>query len=420
MAKEKKAQRKAARAMQAAQEKHDKLLSKIEKARTKFQKREQAVRLLEARIAKYRQALAPSPDDAQGQAPAQATPPRPARLIYNPKAEQDGKPEHTLEAVINCLRAHGIEPDVTLKTSGKVVRTSARKAAKHNEELVIVAGGDGTIEDVASQLVGSDTTLAILPIGTMNNIARSLGIPLDLNDASALISMGVARKIDIGHVNAGAASHLEYFLETAGMGLNAIAFQAGQEAHKGSWGSLPSAMRKLLKFKATPVMVELDDGQKISANSQVITVSNAPMTGMNFLLAPDAKMDDGWLDIAIYDDMSKADLFGYMMASRNASRVENQKIKRYRARHVRIYPRDAAPMVSDKDALPEKNMLDIELIPQGLKVIVGKGAALTFPVEVAPSVPPLTGPQKTNGHAPDAAVELVAPQKLADGMPKPN
>jgi diacylglycerol kinase (ATP) len=416
MRKEKKVQRKMARRLEDAQQKHDKLLKKMEKARTKFNEREQALRLLEARLAKYRQALEPSPEQAQGQAPTPPIPPRPARLIYNPKSEKDGNPEHTLEAVINCLRRHGIEPDVTLKTSGNVIRKSARKAVKNSEDLIIVAGGDGTIEDVAAELVGSETTMGILPIGTMNNIARSLGVPLDVNDACTLISMGVARKIDIGHVDAGAAPHLEYFLETAGLGLNAIAFQIGQEAHKRRWGGLPDAMRKLLEFKATPIVVELDDGQKIPANSQVVTVSNAPMTGMNFLLAPEAKMDDGWLDIAIYDDMNKADLFSYLMAARNANRVDNEKIKRYRSRHVRIYPRQPAPIVSDKDALPEKDTLDIELIPQGLKVIVGKGAALTFPVEVAPSVPPLTGPQRTNGHAPEPSVQLVAPGKLADKM----
>ncbi len=136
----------------------------------------------------------------------------------------------------------------------------------------------------------------------------------------------------------------------------------------------------------------------IQANSQVITVSNAPLTGMNFLIAPEAKMDDGWLDVAIYDEMSKADLLGYLMAARNGSRADNPKIKRYKARHVRIRPRDPAPVVSDKDPLPENSDIDIEIIPQGLKVIVGKGIGLTFPVDVAPSVPPLAGKQQANGH----------------------
>ena len=97
-----------------------------------------------------------------------------------------------------CCRAHGIRAEVGIKTSGKAVREMAKAAADRGQALVIVAGGDGTIEDVASQLVNSEVILAILPTGTMNNIACSLGVPLDISAACALIGMGVTRKIDMG------------------------------------------------------------------------------------------------------------------------------------------------------------------------------------------------------------------------------
>src|SRR5258706_12588706 len=88
---------------------------------------------------------------------------RPVRLIFNPKSGLLKK-SATLEEVVEMLRRHGLQAEVTVKTSGKVARAAAKAAAENKEELVIAAGGDGTIEDVASQIMGSGTVLGILPI----------------------------------------------------------------------------------------------------------------------------------------------------------------------------------------------------------------------------------------------------------------
>ena len=89
----------------------------------------------------------------------------------------------------------------------------------------------------------------------MNNVARALGVPLDVADACELIAMNMARNIDIGRVIANEKPDLEYFLETAGVGLSAIAIPAGQAAEKGKWAKLPLALRKL--FDAQPCPVEV-------------------------------------------------------------------------------------------------------------------------------------------------------------------
>lgn len=394
MAGEKKLRRK----LRDAQEKHNKILKRIEKGRTKLDAREHELRVLEAKLAELERTIHAPADESGDVSANKPAPLRPARLLVNPNSATIASGTHTLPDIVNCLRRHGIEAQVTIKTSGKVVREVACDAVKQNEELVIVAGGDGTIEKVAAQLVGSETKLGILPLGTMNNLARALGVPLDLEDACALLEMGTDRKIDVGRVDVKAKRHIKFFLETAGLGLSAIAFPMGQEVKKGFLSAIPDALRKIVEFKASPVRVELDDGQVIQANSHVITVSNSPLTGMNFLIAPEAKMDDGWLDVAIYDEMSKTDLLGYLLGARNGHRADHPKIKRYKSRHVHIMPEDPEPVVSDKDALPELEDLEIEILSQALRVIVGKGIGLTFPVDVAPSVPPLAGPQVTNGH----------------------
>lgn len=387
------------RQLQAAQQEHARILTKMEKAHAKLEARGQDLRSVETKLAQLEGELHAQAGQTAVAGTSAAVPLRPARLILNAKAACLENGTYTLPQIVACLRSHGIEPQVTVKTTSKIVRQTAREAVERGEELVIVAGGDGTVEKVMAQLVNTDTMLGILPVGTMNNLARCLGVPLDVEDACALIGMRTVRKIDVGCLNVKARNDVKYFLETAGLGLNAIAIPAGHKVKKGLWGELPGALRKIFQLKPVPVTVELDDGQVIHSNSQLITVSNAPMTGMNFMIAPEAKMDDGWLDVAVYDEMGKADLLGYFMAARNGHNVDHSKVKKFKARRVHIVPSDPEPVYSDKDDLPERAELDIKILPQALSVIVGKGIGLSFPVDVAPSVPPLAGPQTTNGHA---------------------
>ncbi len=428
MASEKKERRKLGHALKEARARHDQILQKVEKARAKFEKRTRKLNALETEIAKLESQYYAPELERLGQADASGKDLRRARLIFNPSSGGAQNGAQSLDKIVGALRAHGIVADIGLKTSGKAARELAREAADNGEELVIVAAGDGTIEDVAAMLVGTKTALGIIPTGTMNNLARALGVPLDLESACALLGMGVTRPIDIGHVLADQKPDVEYFLETAGVGLSAIVIPAGQAAEKHRWEELPDAIRKLFDTKPSPVTVHLDGGETITANAQVVTVSNAPLMGQNIFIAPEAKMDDGLLDVAIYDDMSKTELLGYFVSALNANRAENPKVKFYRARHIRIESQQPVEAHSDKDVVPtdrvlEKNahgapsataevarsedvvevgsdgnlqakyVLEVEVVPGALRMVVGKGVALSLPVEAVPAVPPLSGPQ---------------------------
>jgi diacylglycerol kinase family enzyme len=249
--------------------------------------------------------------------------------------------------------------------------------------------------------VGSQTVLGILPTGTMNNLARELGIPLDIEQACALLGAGITRQIDVGQIRSNGKSNGNYFLETAGLGL-AIALPAGQNIKKGRWGKLPSAFRKMFDLNEKPIEIELDSGEKVETKVQLVTVSNAPLYGLNNLIAPDAKMDDGLLDLAVYDGLSDLDLAGYFLKTANGQRVSNPNVRFYRTRRVHIRSQEEMPDMSDKDELPDRKVLDFELLPRAISVIVGQGSGLVWPVEAVPSVPPLTGAQAQPKNDPAA------------------
>ena len=140
--------------------------------RRELEKRDRKMHTREEEMAELeRQAYASGNPDNQPEA-AKGKRLRPARLIINPQSGSFAQQAESPEKLVARLRAHGIQAEAYLKTSSKEVRAWVREAVKNDEALVIAAGGDGTIEAVAAELVGSQTVLGILATGTMNNLAR--------------------------------------------------------------------------------------------------------------------------------------------------------------------------------------------------------------------------------------------------------
>src|ERR1041385_8204808 len=122
-----------------------------------------------------------------------------AKLIANPGA---GKPEESpkqLELVARYLQQHGIKVDVALAKPKEEATPLAKQAVKDGYDMVIGMGGDGTLEAVLRGMVGRKTPMGMIPTGTQNNIAKSLGIPTELDEACHLIASQNVRKLDVGH-----------------------------------------------------------------------------------------------------------------------------------------------------------------------------------------------------------------------------
>ncbi|MBK8047240.1 MAG: acylglycerol kinase family protein [Anaerolineales bacterium] len=120
-------------------------------------------------------------------------------LIYNTTAGSQARNTRRLNQVVNGLHAVGIDVEVALVQSPDEVLAATAKAVHRGGELVLVCGGDGTVETAANAVIGAGTTLGILPAGTRNNVARSLHIPLDLKGAIAVLRTGAVQRIGAGH-----------------------------------------------------------------------------------------------------------------------------------------------------------------------------------------------------------------------------
>jgi diacylglycerol kinase (ATP) len=385
------------------QGKQQALLAKIEKTAARLERRKAKLQALEAGIADLERRLAEPRKEHLGELADSDGALRRAQLIFNPSSGRESENNaERLAQVVSSLRAHGIEAKVGLKTSGAASRELARDAVRSGHSLVVVAAGDGTIADVAAQLVGTSAVLGIVPIGTMNNIARSLGVPLGIDDACALIGMGTTRHIDIGRMISNGKTHTEYFIECAGVGLSAIAAMSGQAFEKRRWRLLPGTLRKMLESKPSTVRVEMD-GTVVEASTRTVIVSNSPLMGNNLLVAPGAKMDDGLLDVQIFDGMGDATLLKHFLAAASGS---PEPLKTYRARHVRITSDDPVLANSGIDVSQERHVIEIEIVAKALSMIVGNGIGLTVPVEAAPPAPTFApAPPHTNGTSKKALME---------------
>jgi diacylglycerol kinase (ATP) len=266
----------------------------------------------------------------------------------SPLAETQEEHKSIEEEIRTALRIYDIEPEVwhtTLEDPGEGL---ARKAADEHVDLVIAAGGDGTIHAIASGLIWGESILGIIPIGTMNNLAHSLGIPLSVEAACAVLAKGKTRTIDVGQINE------QTFLEVAGIGFEASLFPAGEEFKK---TSLLSTVRgvimglvSLFTFKPTRLNISLDEKITRSYDAIQVTICNAPYYGAHFHVAPDILMDDGMLDVFIFRHFSKLEYLRHAISISQGQRIFQPKILRRRVKSLHIV--SSGPLDIQADGMP--------------------------------------------------------------------
>lgn len=316
-----------------------------------------------------------------------------AKLIANPGA---GKPEESpkqLELAIRCLQGLGIEVDVALAKPKEEATPLAKQAVKDGYKIVIAMGGDGTLEAVLRGLVGSKARLGIIPIGTQNNIAKSLGIPETIEEACALIAAKNTRKLDVGQIKVKKQKKL-YFFELAAIGLVAALYPKANKLANGQLSKIKDIALTVMHHEPEPkVYLTLDDESKIEIKTMLVVVSNAPMFGANFLVAPDASLQDGLLDVSVYPDFSKAEILGYYAKIMDEGYSANSKVQRYRARELEIKASPKMEVMADGVMLG-KGKVKIKSLPGSLWIItpeegaapaaIEKTAAEELPAPVAP------------------------------------
>jgi diacylglycerol kinase (ATP) len=298
------------------------------------------------------------------------------KLIYNPNAGLKRKlvtagVPVSLEDIKSFLKQYQIPVDY-FPTKGPGHATDlARDAKKEGYKTVLVAGGDGTVGEAANGLVNSDITLGILPLGSFMNIARMLSIPTELEKAVALVKIGRVRKIDVGAVTKLSNDKLNtpyYFLESAGIGLEAHIHEHAMEIEKGNKKAAFKILKTFFDYYSQPTIVTVDD-RVIKTKSLLIAISNGPYTGTAIPLAPDAKLNDHRLTVSIFK-MSKWELFKFFSNLIFRDKRNNRKVQILQGRKVRIESTKERLVHADA-RLYGATPVEFKIIPNALNVISG-------------------------------------------------
>lgn len=291
-----------------------------------------------------------------------------AKLIFNPASGNPTESAAQLVELLRHLRTQQIEAEVMVVQPEMRLSALARSAVRAGAKMVIVSGGDGTIENVALGLVGSRTTLGIIPTGSRNNLARSLNIPTDsIAAAAALLRNGRRLKIDVGHVRHRKARRC--FLEASTIGLVSALYPSADDFQHGDLGKITEFISTLVSAAPSEIRLRLDHRRKeIVTHAHMVIVANMPFMGANFQIAPDVVFDDRQLAVFVYSDLSKRDLIGQAMQS--STTAPDARIQRFHAKTISITTQPAMPVMADGVFIGE-GAVTVTLHPHRLRVMAG-------------------------------------------------
>jgi YegS/Rv2252/BmrU family lipid kinase len=289
------------------------------------------------------------------------------KLIFNAAS---GRSEESLQQLANILsemQDQKILPEVFMVHPDSQLEAVVRNAIKAGIKLIVVAGGDGTIDSVVGSMIGTDVTLGIIPTGTRNNVAFNLGIPGDIANSVALLRRGHKIKIDAGRVHYGHSRR--WFLEGVALGLFSDLYPIADDIQHGDLTRVGELLSTFISATPSRLRVVLNNRRQLDIMAHMMLITNMPFLGPHFQISSQVSVKDGWLDVFTFSDMNKLNMISYAMLSQLGS-TENMGIKHYRVQKAEIHSIPRMPVLAD-GLLVGKGSFSVHVYPRALKVMTG-------------------------------------------------
>jgi diacylglycerol kinase (ATP) len=297
-----------------------------------------------------------------------------AMLIYNPRSGTRDIQSH-LAPALQVFREQGWHVAVQGTQRAGDVQRLAADAVRRNYEVVLTAGGDGSLNEAANALAHSEVALAPLPGGTANVWARQLGLPVpaplystQLADAARSICAGLVRSIDLGCTNG------RYFLLWSGAGLDAYVTSKIEPRPPWvkRWGVAGYGLRALwhaVQYRGTPMTIELDDQPPLRDRALMVLISNIQLYAGIVRPSPQARVDDGVLDVCIFKGTGFAYTARHFMSIAVGCAAQDPQLINLRGRHIRVSAKQPAAVHVDAEPIGV-TPIDVQVAPRALRVIV--------------------------------------------------
>ena len=310
----------------------------------------------------------------------------PITFILNPAAGK-GKADRVWARARRLLEGSG-QPFELLRTSGR--GEASRMAAAAATTRVVAVGGDGTIQEVANGLIGTQKIMGIIPAGSGNDLIKSLGIPLGVNPAVDIISSGEHRRIDVGQVVCSSGPDAgddpdyargRFFVNGVGVGFDAAVAARTREIPwlTGTALYLAAVFQTLGKYKAPLFRVQAD-GEEFESRNLLFAIGNGRCAGGGFYLTPEASVEDGLLDVCSIREASVGRILVLMPKALQGKHGQVREVKFFRTRSLRLISDDSFYVHADGEIVGDGvRRVDVRIVAHGLE---GSGASGLTPARL--------------------------------------
>jgi YegS/Rv2252/BmrU family lipid kinase len=290
--------------------------------------------------------------------------PRRVNVVFNPATGKD--PADRRAALEATLAPHGLEVRWYETTRDDPGQGVTRRAVEEGTDLVMVAGGDGTVMACVTGLAGTEVPLAVLPGGTGNLLANNFDIPDDLDGALDVALHGERRRLDVGAVGD------DRFVIMCGIGIDAAMLRDADPKLKARLGAVAYVLSgfRQLRRRSNRFRLKLDDGPQIVRAGQGVLVGNLGRLQGGLPVMPDASPTDGRLDVAVLQTQTILDWL--VLAARVLARRRRRdpQMEQFQAHHVEIRCDQPQPVERDGDPADPTTELVVDVVPDALTLCV--------------------------------------------------
>lgn len=284
-----------------------------------------------------------------------------ALVLINPNS-RNGRQD--ISAALDILRTAGLNLEIPQITDNNHFADVIREKGR-DYDCIIVGGGDGTLNGAIAGMLKLDRPLGILPLGTANDLARTLTLPADLESCARHIAAGHIQKIDVGQVN----DH--YFFNVASVGISsdvARILDRDLKARYGVFGYVISLWRAVARRRV--IRGEMTyDGKSLKSRLIQISVGNGIYYGGGMVIAADAQIDDGTLDVILVPPQSVWQLIGQLPVLRWGRHDLNRTIHHLRVREFSLKTRRPLPINTDGE-VTTRTPATFKIVPGAIDVFV--------------------------------------------------
>jgi len=300
------------------------------------------------------------------------SPPQTLPLIFVNPAAGGGRAAVVFRQLRELLPARSCSAEFVLTASAMELEARAREAVACGRGVLMALGGDGTLQCLVNAAAGSQVLLGVLPAGGGNDFAAGLGLPKDPLLAAQAVLSGAPRCVDLARART-ADGRQRFYVGGGGLGLDAEATRyASQEFSKlpGRIRYVASALSALRNFSAVGLTADFDQGAQpqIRMNVLLAAALNTPTYGAGLKLSPDARMDDGLLDVALLEDLRVHQVLALVPRLLMSGELRTARIARRRATRVRFTTDRPCIFHGDGEILGA-TPVEIEVVPRAVRFL---------------------------------------------------